>query len=114
MGHHSQDGPLGTELRTLIQKKHDAETGQKLDELRQALGPTGKFPDGKIAEHDEGEIVFAVGSHAGRVTIDFGKPIHSVGMTAHQAMALAQMLIQKARDANIIAAGKEPLTLEIG
>lgn len=111
MAHHSEDGPLSDEFANMVKSEKLRDALTKLQQ--EALGPTGEFPEGKIAPHDEGEIKFAVGGHSGKVFIDFGKPIQSIGMTPHQAMSLAQLLIKQARAANIIGASKEPLSLEI-
>lgn len=111
MAHHSEDGPLSDKFANMARSKELRDALTKLQQ--ETLGPTGDFPEGKIALHDEGEIKFAVGGHSGKVFIDFGKPIQSIGMTPHQAMGLAQLLIKQARAANIIGTNKEPLTLEI-
>ena len=46
---------------------------------------------------DEGEIRFAVAAdtEAGKVLIDFGKPVRSLGMTAEQAQGLVDLLQKK-------------------
>lgn len=63
------------------------------------LGSTGRFPGGKLTANDEGEIVFAVGVLRGKVVVNFGKPIASVGMSAKQARRLAKTLNRKANEA---------------
>jgi hypothetical protein len=62
------------------------------------LGATGKYPEGRYGEHDEGEIKFAVAADAKnqKVLIDFGKPVHSLGLTPEQAVELAELLHAKA------------------
>lgn len=57
--------------------------------LRDLLGATGKFPDGKLGDHDEGEFRYRVGSLDGRVVVDFGAPVHSLGFLPEQADELA-------------------------
>jgi len=64
------------------------------------LGATGNFPDGKLTDNDEGEIRFAVAILKGKVVINFGEPITSLGMSRVQARKLGQLLIR-------IAAPKE-------
>jgi len=65
--------------------------------LQDLLGPTGKFPGGRLAESDEGEILFAVGVvEKGKVIINFGKPIVWIGMSAKQARRLAKILRRRA------------------
>jgi hypothetical protein len=98
MAHHSSEVPLNeidefNELRrTLNQRGIEIET-----RLREKLGATGRFPEGKYSEHDEGEIQFAVAADAscGKVFVEFGKPVRSLGMTAEQAASLGEMLIKK-------------------
>lgn len=62
------------------------------------LGPTGKFPDGKIADNDEGEIKIGITTMEGRIVVDFGKSIHTVGFTADQALGIAEVLIKRASE----------------
>lgn len=59
------------------------------------FGATGKFPDGKLVPHDEGEIRFGVTHKGGKVIIDFGEPVHWIGMTPDQAKLLAASLITR-------------------
>lgn len=66
---------------------------------RKKIGPTGKFPNGKLNDDDEGEIAFRVGSENGLVVIDFGKPVHWLGFPPGTALDLANLLIQHAKRA---------------
>lgn len=86
MGHHYSDPDL-------IPEAYRKELEQKL-----GLGATGRFPDGKLNEHDEGEIAFAVAADPihKKILIDFGKPVAFLGMNPEQAIQLGQMLIDKA------------------
>jgi hypothetical protein len=62
------------------------------------LGATGEFPDGKLNDHDEGELRFGVITDAeGNVCMHFGKPVAWFGMPPAQAVELAQLLIKHAR-----------------
>lgn len=61
------------------------------------LGPTGKFPAGKVSTVDEGEVRFAIGERDANVIIDFGTPVVWLQMPPEQAVAMAQLLIAKAR-----------------
>lgn len=63
-----------------------------------SLGATGKFPDGKLHEDDEGEITMAIGIHEGKVIIDFGKPVHWLGLPKEDALALAEMITKRANE----------------
>jgi len=72
---------------------------EDLTELRSLLGETGKFPDGKLTDHDEGEIVFAIGVKDNKVVMHFGKSVAWVGMTAEQARQLSNILDLRAGQA---------------
>lgn len=60
-------------------------------------GAVGSYPDGKLTKADEGMIQFAIGEENGKVVIDFGTPVHWVGMTAQQAASFASAVLAKAR-----------------
>lgn len=72
------------------------------------LGATGEYPDGRYGDRDEGEIRFAVAADVRdrKVLVDFGKPVHSLGLTPHQAVELAEMLHKKAWECRGIDAGR--------
>jgi len=59
------------------------------------FGATGKFPGGKLVEHDEGEILFGVAIKDNTVIINFGKSIKWIGMNKEQAKELGELLIKK-------------------
>lgn len=61
-------------------------------------GALGDFPEGKLTKTDEGSIQFALGEKDGRVVLDFGTPVHWVGMTPRQAAEFASTLLKKARE----------------
>lgn len=63
------------------------------------IGPTGEFPLGKLNEHDEGELNMAIGNEDGKVFVNFGTPVASLGMTPAEAVRIAEGLIKSARDA---------------
>lgn len=65
--------------------------------LSDFLGPTGKFPRGKLTERDEGETRIAIGSSNGAVVMDFGKPTAWIGFTPEQADEIAESLREHAR-----------------
>ena len=60
----------------------------------QVLGPTGKFPEGKLTENDQGEVVFGIGVYNGKVILNFGAPLQNVGMSATQARQIAASLLK--------------------
>lgn len=61
-------------------------------------GALGDFPEGKLTKTDEGSIQFAIGEKDGKVVLDFGTPVHWVGMTPQQAAEFASTLIKRARE----------------
>jgi hypothetical protein len=62
------------------------------------LGATGQFPRGQADLTDEGEIRLALATdHVNAIVrIVFGKPVGWLGLSAEDARALAQMLVEKA------------------
>lgn len=69
--------------------------------LAEQLGPTGKFPDGKLTENDEGELLFAIGAIKGKVVLNFGTPIASAGFSPEQAKEIGQALIRRAEECEL-------------
>jgi len=63
---------------------------------RLRMGATKKFPQGKLNQHDEGEIQFAVSHDHAHVRLDFGTPVAWLGMEPSLARALAGNLIKHA------------------
>ena len=63
------------------------------------FGATDEHPEGKLADHDEGEIRFGITNHKGKVIINFGKSVRSLGMSPEQAKDLAGTLLNRARKA---------------
>lgn len=61
-------------------------------------GALGTFPQNKITKEDEGAIQFAIGSKDDKVIVDFGTPVHWLGMSPHEAAELASALMKKARE----------------
>lgn len=80
--HHSQE-PLSDKLR-----EHFG--------IPNGLGATGKFPEGKLTETDEGEIMMAVTSDVEnrKVILNFGKPVVWVGYNAEQAIEFGALMIE--------------------
>lgn len=74
------------------------ELKRRFETAPDGLGATGRYPEGKLNEHDEGEIAFAVAADLvhKKVLINFGKPVAFLGMTQKQAIELGAMLIAKA------------------
>lgn len=67
-------------------------------------GATGEFPAGKMTETDEGAIAIKVASHpSGNVVIEFGTPVHWVGLPPALARELAISLLGHAKIAEAAA-----------
>ena len=83
--------------------------------VKERFGATRRFPEGKLTESDEGEIVFGV-SHdpvTAKVVLDFGTPVAWIGMNSPQAIDLANALLKHARNARLLTRRKTPdLTAE--
>jgi hypothetical protein len=61
------------------------------------LGPTGKFPQGKLRPDDEGELAAAVYTQNGQVVINWGgKPITWLSLPPESAREFALALLRKA------------------
>lgn len=63
------------------------------------FGATDRYPLGHVSPDDEGELRFGIAVQSGRVLIDFGKPVHSLGLDADQAEGLALVLQRRAIEA---------------
>jgi len=68
---------------------------------REKVGPTGKFPDGKLTTHDEGELTLSIGLMHKTIVMDFGVPVAWIGFTA-EAVAIAEKLVSAAEQAEKI------------
>lgn len=84
-------------------QEHDPQMFKKIwskkeyQRMLKGLGATGQFPEGKLTELDEGEIKFAVTTIDNKVVIEFGKPVHWMGMSGEQAVDLGRLLIKRGR-----------------
>lgn len=70
----------------------------------------GEYPDGKLGPDDEGGIAMSVSHKDGRVILLFPKPVAWVGFTADEAIGLAELLVEHARQAG----SKKPLVMKLG
>lgn len=70
--------------------------------MTEKLGATGKFPDGKIDESDQGELCIGIAfdEKSGNVIVNFGKPVWWFAMPPEQIIAFAHTLIHHAEQAN--------------
>lgn len=113
MSHHSDDEPfIDPDRVDAIRKKLvNAQSEDEAPEVfkarlrRQLLdttgfrGAVGSFPDGQLGPNDEGSLQFGLSAVDGRVVIDFGKPVRSLGMTPQEACDFAGDLVKLARAA---------------
>jgi len=65
------------------------------------VGATGKFPQGKLNDDDEGELRMAIAYDKvdGIVRLEFGKPVKWLGLPPPEAIQLAEKLLWHARKA---------------
>ena len=74
------------------------------------LGPTGKFPNGKLNPHDEGGLTTAIATDEhGNVHINFGAPVMWIAMPAALAREFANSILTKALEAD---RRKKPVVVE--
>ena len=65
------------------------------------LGATGKFPEGKINDTDQGEIMCAIGIEKNKVLFSFvAKPIAWIAFSKEQAILIAESLTKFANELN--------------
>jgi len=70
-----------------------------LEKALQSSGPTGEYPNGKLAPCDQGGVTFTLAHGDGRVIIMYKDPVQYIGFTPDQADALADGLRDMARAA---------------
>jgi hypothetical protein len=60
------------------------------------FGATGNFPQGKISDDDEGELILGVAwdDVSKNVIIDFGKSINWIGLDAPKAILFANSILR--------------------
>jgi len=68
--------------------------------MEKKIGPTGRFPEGKINEHDEGELRIGIPTDGEKVVVSFGVPVLWLAMTGDQAIELGDALTKHGRKAN--------------
>jgi hypothetical protein len=89
--HSGEDDPA-------IRERILREMGGEFADIKEKLGPTGRFPQGKLTSKDEGEIKIAIGRAAGKVVIDFGKPTAWIGFPPDDAIEIAKAIVKHAEE----------------
>lgn len=105
-----ETNPLIENLMTLVAKleKHGLAkeaselafvAGQLQGQLHELqLGPTGRFPDGKLREDDCGETRLALGEYNKHVCIEFGVYTKWLALDPATAMTLGSEIVKLAQD----------------
>lgn len=119
MSHHSTNNSLTEKMRELENLAADKPAEEVMKKLRQVeaakkhldktLGPTGTYPAGRLVAQDEGGLMFGVTRFNGRVILDFGKPVQSIGFTRNDALELAKVLRAHAKQCPPIIGEAEPV-----
>ena len=65
--------------------------------MAKTLGPTGRYPEGKLTEQDDGEIQMGVTVRDGKIIIAFGDPVSWIAFGPKEARELAGHLVERAR-----------------
>ena len=60
------------------------------------IGPTNKYPQGKLNEQDKGGLSLAIFTNNDKIILEFGISVSWIGFDADQARSLAEILIHKA------------------
>ena len=93
MAHHG--GPPDDDEMSEIMKK----LANSLDHMELTaipIGPTGRFPQGKLTKQDKGEIALKIGRLDDKIIIEFGTALTWIGLMPRQALEIATSLIQSA------------------
>lgn len=96
--HHEEE--LSDELREATKEEIEAREKELREFLQKSkeelgLGATGRFPGEKLTSNDQGEIAFGVAVYHGKVILNFGGPVASLGLSPEEARSLALVLRQR-------------------
>ena len=89
---------IGCELEVTCEKDFgmielwDDRCVQVITNKGEFIGKTNEYPDGKLNNHDEGELRIAVTVKGGRLIIDFGKQVKWLGFDKKTAQALLETI----------------------
>lgn len=82
------------------------ETNNEKEQVNESkLGATGRFPEGKFNDDDEGELRAGIAVYQDKIVINFGKSVSWLALLPEQALEFAQMLTEKANE--IISKGND-------
>ena len=97
MSHHISEMPGGFNESSQLSRLR-AELEGQMRRHHEKLGATGRFPQGKLCNEDEGEIKIGITCDISTATvmIAFGKPVEMIGFTADQAVDLANLILARA------------------
>lgn len=62
------------------------------------LGATGRYPQGKLNEDDEGELQFGIARDGSKIVFNFGKSVHWIAMDTALAKQIAALLMKHVDD----------------
>ena len=76
------------------------------DALTEAMKKSfGEYPDKRLNKNDAGSLPITIHTEDGRVILTFAKPVGWVGFTANEAISLAELITNHAR--NILNRGEK-------
>ena len=107
MSHHSPQHP-NEKFAEILEKLPVESLEARFNEINESLsdsrrgmdlGPTGEHPDGILTPSDEGGLQYRIGSKAGKVVLDFGKPVVWIGFNPEGADGLWRAIKKHTRRA---------------
>lgn len=72
------------------------------------VGPTGKFPHGRLNDSDRGELAAGLTIRGDKLVMTFGTSVTFLAMTADQAEHLARLLVERAKTLRERLAARPP------
>ncbi len=66
--------------------------------MKNKIGKTGKFPEGKLCAYDEGGLKISIFNHDKKVMIDFGTNLKWLGMTYDEAIIISDAIRKRAEE----------------
>jgi hypothetical protein len=60
-----------------------------------------RHPRGQLDDNDEGGLLVQVGVRDNTVVVAFAKPVHWIGLGAHEARGLAELLLKHAAELEV-------------